>query len=76
MKIREDIHIGRATVKAAEKGGWALPGGRITGNHAEAMWAAVEMDRLIGEDAFVEDNRKMLQAIRKRNINARPPVGL
>lgn len=76
MKIREDIHVGRATVKAAENGGWALPGGRITGNQIEAMRVAVELDSLIGEDAFVEDNRKMLQAIRKQNINAKPPIGL
>lgn len=74
MRSREDIRVRRATVKAAEKGGWALPGGRITHSQAEAMWVCVEMDRLIAEDAFDEDNRQNILATRKRRADLNRPL--
>lgn len=69
MKIRTDIHVGRATVKAAYRGGWGLPGGEITDDIAVATGAAAEMDQLIGVTAFVEDNRKALSALRHGRNN-------
>lgn len=64
MKIREDIHVGRATVKAHADGGWALPGGEVTDDIAVATGVAAGLSQQLGTMAFAEENRKALIALR------------
>lgn len=70
MQFCEDINIGRATVKAHADGGWALPGGARTTNHRVAIGTAERINATLGAQAFAEENRQAVMALRTRTRRA------
>lgn len=57
-----DLQAGRATLKAHEAGGWALPGGTVTFDRQEADRVASRMGRLIGSRDFGHSTEKQRRA--------------
>lgn len=57
-----DLQAGRATLRAHEDGGWALPGGAVTRDRREATRVVRAMSRLIGVRDFRRSTRKHQRA--------------
>lgn len=66
---QQDVRVGGATVPRHVNGGWALPGREVTYLHAEALAAATEMAKLMGECAPMTVRELAL-------VKSKPPVNV